>query len=65
MPRPPIPDPKRPDARAEIRDFRGFEPNADPHDIAPGVAVDQINATSVRPGELRVRLGCKVLRFDG
>ena len=58
------PDPKAPEARVVIRDFPGFTPNADPHDIKPGTAVEQINATSSRPGELRVRLGTQVLRFE-
>lgn len=58
-------DPKKPDGQVVIRDFGGFESNTDPHDIAPGVAVIQVNATSVRPGELRVRQGYKVVNFEG
>lgn len=58
------PDPKAPEARVVIRDFVGFIPNADPHDIKPGAATEQINTTSMRPGELRVRLGAQVLKFE-
>jgi hypothetical protein len=58
------PDPKAPEARVVIRDFAGFVPNADPHDLKPGTATEQINATSTRQGELRVRLGTQVLQFE-
>jgi hypothetical protein len=58
-------DPKRPAARVQIADFGGFEPNSDPHDLAPGVATHQINATSVKRGELRVRQGYRVVQFEG
>lgn len=57
-------DPKLPDARVQIRDFAGWIPNSDPHDIPPGAAVEQVNATSSRPGELRVRSGAKVVKFE-
>jgi hypothetical protein len=62
MPRPI--DPKLPDDVVSIRDFPGYEPNSDPHDLKPGVSVSQVNATSSRPGELRVRLGTKALKFE-
>lgn len=58
------PDIKAPEARVVIRDFPGFTPNADPHDLELGAAVEQINATSTRPGELRARLGTQVLKFE-
>lgn len=58
------PDPKAPDAMILIRDFGGYEPNADPHDVAPGVAIAQVNATSLKRGELRVRLGYRPLKFE-
>lgn len=58
-------DPKKPDAQVVIRDFAGFHSNEDPHDLPPGVSTKQVNATSVRPGELRVRQGYKVVLFDG
>jgi hypothetical protein len=57
-------DPKKPEAKVAIKDFGGFVTNADPHDVPPGTAVRQINATSVRPGELRARTGTKVVQFD-
>lgn len=58
------PDPKLPEAQVSIRDFAGFMPNADPHDLPPGVAVSQVNVTSLRPGELRVRGGTRVVQFE-
>jgi hypothetical protein len=64
MPRKDYADPKVPDGQVSIRDFGGFVTNADPHDIAPGTAVRQVNAQSVRPGELRARPGVKVVQFD-
>jgi hypothetical protein len=57
-------DPKDEESRVEIRDFGGFVTAMDPHDLPPGVSQEQVNATSVRPGELRVRGGFRVLRFD-
>jgi hypothetical protein len=57
-------DRRRPIDIIKIKDFGGFMPNSDPHDVPPGVAISQVNATSVRPGELRVRLGFAVVRFD-
>ena len=57
-------DTKTPEATVTIKDFGGFVTNADPHDVPPGTAVRQINATSVRPGELRARPGVKVVQFD-
>ncbi|SIO37992.1 hypothetical protein SAMN05444166_4233 [Singulisphaera sp. GP187] len=57
-------DPHSQSGRVVIKDFPGYSPNLDPHDIPPGVAVTQINAMSQRPGELRVRLGYAVVHFD-
>lgn len=57
-------DPHTPDARVEIRDFGGWQPNTDPHDLPPGAAQAQVNATVVRLGELRPRLGTRVVLFD-
>ena len=57
-------DTKTPEAVVPIKDFGGFVTNADPHDVPPGTAVKQVNAQSVRPGELRARPGCKVVQFD-
>lgn len=50
--------------RLVMKDFPGFVPNIDPHDIPPGTAVAQVNAMSLRPGELRVRPGFSVVQFD-
>ncbi len=57
-------DTKAAEGSVAIRDFGGFVTNADPHDVPPGTAVKQMNATSVRPGELRARPGVKVVQFD-
>jgi hypothetical protein len=58
-------DPKRPDSRVVIQDFAGFVANSDPHDLPPGAAQVQVNVTPSVPGELRVRQGYQVVRFDG
>lgn len=57
-------DQHRPPTRIIIKDFPGYSPNVDPHDLPPGVAVSQTNAMSQRPGELRVRLGFAPVMFD-
>lgn len=57
-------DTNKPDGRVKIKDFLGFQPNFDPHDMAAGAAIIQTNAASFRPGELRVRLGFAVVQFD-
>ena len=57
-------DPNRPTNRLVMKDFPGYQPNVDPHDLPPGVAVKQVNAMSLRPGELRVRPGFVVVQFD-
>lgn len=53
-----------PDTSVRIGDFGGYNPNADPHDVAPGVSISQLNAMSWKPGELRVRPGFRVVSFD-
>lgn len=57
-------DPNKPQGRLVVKDFPGYAPNLDSHDLPPGVAVSQVNAMSIRPGELRVRPGFTVVRFD-
>ena len=57
-------DPAKPYGRVVIRDFPGYSPNVDPHDLPAGLAVSQCNAMSQRPGELRVRLGYTVVQFE-
>ena len=44
-------DPEAPEAQVAIKDFGGFVTNSDPHDVPPGTAVKQVNATSVQPAE--------------
>lgn len=48
----------------QVRDFSGMEPNCDPHDIAPGKSVNQVNCGPGPRGELRVRLGIARVVFD-
>lgn len=57
-------DPNKPTGRLVIKDFPGYIPNEDAHDIRPGVAVSQVNAMSLKPGELRCRPGFAVVQFD-
>lgn len=57
-------DPKKPDTKVVIRDFPGYQPNVDPHDMPPGVAIVQVNAMSWKRGELRVRPGFLAVQFD-
>lgn len=64
MPRQTFSDPKAPEGQVIIRDFGGFVSNEDPHDLPPGASIKQINAQSIRPGELRARPGVKVVQFD-
>ena len=47
-----------------MTDFPGYKPNIDPHDIPLGTATVQVNAVSLKPGELRVRPGFAVVQFD-
>jgi hypothetical protein len=63
---PATPDPTAPKIPADqvvINRFDGFVPNADPHTLPPGGSVKQVNITSIRPGELRVRHGFRFLTF--
>jgi hypothetical protein len=48
-----------------VRDFPGLLTDADPNDLPPGAAREQVNCASERPGELRARRGYKVVRFEG
>ena len=47
-----------------IRDFGGMQPNRDPHDVAPGRTVHQVNCGVGPAGELRVRLGVAIVKFS-
>jgi hypothetical protein len=64
MPRKSNDDPKVPESQVIIRDFGGLISNEDPHDLPPGAAIKQVNAQSIRPGELRARPGTKIVQFD-
>jgi hypothetical protein len=48
---------KVPEEQVVIRDFGGFVTSEDPHDLPPGTAIRQVNAQSIRPGELRAARG--------
>lgn len=61
--------PNKADARIEtgkirVKEWIGYIPNSDPHDLPPGASPDTLNVTSVRPGELTVRLGVSEVKFD-
>lgn len=45
-------------------DFPGMMTNVDPRDLPAGAAEEQVNATCVVIGELRVRLGVREVTFD-
>jgi hypothetical protein len=57
-------DPKRTQGTVVIRDFPGLSPVPDPHDAEPGYSSTQVNVTAAYRGELRVRGGYTVLRFE-
>ena len=48
----------------EITDFAGLVQNADPRDLPPGAAEEQVNACCIRFGELQVRRGMVQVLFD-
>lgn len=50
--------------KVEIRDFPGIQSREDPDDVPPGAAVEQVNAQSHHPMELRVRPGVVELSFE-
>ena len=58
----PSKDPNKP--VISIRDFVGLVPNGDPHDTPQGAAVHQVNLIPGPKGEMRVRLGARVVKFD-
>jgi len=49
---------------AQVRDWPGMLPDADPRDIPPGAAEEQVNVQSATPGELSVRPGYRVVTFE-
>jgi hypothetical protein len=50
--------------RLVLKDFPGLVTDADPHDVPKGAAREQLNVAAERPGELKPRLGYRLLRFD-
>jgi hypothetical protein len=50
---------------AVVNDFPGMVDNIDPRDLPPGAAEIQLNATSVKMGELQIRLGLRDITFEG
>jgi len=54
------------EARTEvnIRDFPGQVSDADPHDLPPGGAQEQVNATSAHAAQVRVRGGFLDVSFE-
>jgi hypothetical protein len=48
----------------ESRDFPGLVTNADQHDLVAGAGGNQVNISSVVPGELLVRLGYVRVQFE-
>lgn len=57
-------DRRVPSDSVSIRDFPGLVSNMDPHDVPPGSGIVQVNACSLIPGQLTVRRGTAVLKFD-
>jgi hypothetical protein len=53
-----------PKTSVELRDFPGIMPQSDPRDLPPGAAEEQVNAQSIRTGELNVRPGYRVVTFE-
>jgi hypothetical protein len=49
--------------QAEVGDFPGLQTNADPDDLPAGASTQQVNVSSLVPGELRVRRGLRQVRF--
>lgn len=45
-------------------DFPGVMTNVDPRDLPDGAAAEQVNACSLRFGELAVRQGLKTVTFE-
>ena len=48
----------------KIEDFRGMATNADPTDLPPGLAAEQVNVGSLERGVLTLRRGLRPLTFD-
>lgn len=48
----------------EYATFQGMQSSVDPHDVAVGQSVLQVNGTVVRPGEMNIRKGLKEIAFE-
>lgn len=48
----------------EIGDFNGLVTAVNPKDSEPGMAEEQVNACSLRQGELQCRAGYRAVSFD-
>ena len=48
----------------EFRQFNGMVTNADPTDLKPGISQVQVNVNGLKIGQLEVRRGLRVLRFE-
>lgn len=53
-----------PRTAVEFKDFMGLVTNANPNDVGPGAAQDQVNACCIRQAELQVRRGYQDLTFE-
>lgn len=53
-----------PGAALTISRFSGMATNVDPHDVEVGKSIHQINVVCGPLGEMRVRPGCRLLKFD-
>jgi len=51
-------------AWVQIRDFQGINLNADPQDLPPGQAVDQVNVTCLKEGQIETRGGFRFVEFE-
>lgn len=54
----------RPKTAHDARDFGGVQLQADPHDLEPGIASDQLNIKSDQPGSMQTRPGMRSVTFD-
>ncbi len=51
-------------ARVEARDFPGMIEGVDVEDLPPGAAEEQVNMTSLVPGEMSTRRGYRQVQFE-
>lgn len=57
-----MPTPAKP--VVQIVDFPGMMVNVDPRDFPEGASEDQVNACSLKVGELTVRGGIRAVEFE-